>query len=233
MNITDWASDVEELCGHLKLTGKFDIIGISFGCIHALAVSSHLKDQARNVLLLGPHAPTDDPHFKWSQDMSLATQMMYTMPKSSSFVGSIIDDMSKKPLVSDPKSFINQYVIGGLVESEKEQFQAMDESKRDQLVDELAQNMKDSMMYTQPGLSRQSMKLVCDPWGFTLDSIQASVFIIACTLDNLTPASHSKYIKSKLQNGARLEVIEGGHMTFVFNQDKWLKLFFTWDGTTD
>ncbi|KAL3921903.1 MAG: hypothetical protein SGILL_002497 [Bacillariaceae sp.] len=207
----------------IKEEQQFSCLGISFGCVHALACAVHLPDQVKGLYLLGPHGPFDDPSFNPLKGMALPSQMGlgtigYHLPWLTKWTAKIVQKSVSTP--EKARAFVKANLLDAMNHAEKNQFEQL---APQELKDNLSsgQGLHNSMCHSIEGYV--GIPSVLRSWSHQdCHKIACPTHIFVAKGDVQTPVHGARYIHSKIQQqDAKLtEFKDGGHMTLVFSFEK-------------
>ncbi|CAB9510732.1 expressed unknown protein [Seminavis robusta] len=230
--------DIKHLTDHIfdtvlgsntKLERSFLCIGISYGCIHAIACAVHLSEQVSGLCLLGPHGPFDDPSFDPLQGMAFQSKLGlgtvgFYMPSMTSITGKMVQTSVSTP--SKAREFVKTNLLDAMNDAEKQHFAAASKDLQNKVAS--GEGIRDSLSVSIQGYV--DIPVVLRSWSVKdLQKIECPSHIFVANDDVQTPVHGARYIHEKLQEyGKRSKLTEfdkGGHMTLVFCFDECLEAF--------
>eukprot|EP01102_Stenamoeba_stenopodia_P020783 TRINITY_DN8231_c0_g1_i1.p1 TRINITY_DN8231_c0_g1~~TRINITY_DN8231_c0_g1_i1.p1 ORF type:complete len:369 (-),score=78.48 TRINITY_DN8231_c0_g1_i1:836-1942(-) len=230
--LQNYPREVEQLADRVLGLGiKFDVMGIGFGGIHALACAAALPHRVKRMAVLSGYAPFDDPAFDPFADMPASTVFFnYKLPQYFPSLEKASAWALRNSLMKDSNGFVDK-IIESTSFAEKAQLDALGEERKEEFKQYLAQGAVNSLRIDTLGLV-DSARLLRTPWGFSISDIQCPSLIMGCTNDKTTPFTMQKHIYKKLiglnssstkdfgyflhhYDGKHklLEYRDGGHMT--------------------
>jgi pimeloyl-ACP methyl ester carboxylesterase len=219
------------ITGNSNKERSFWCIGISYGCVHALACAIHLPEQVVSGLcLLGPHGPFDDPSFNPLEGMALPSRiglgsMGYYLPWLTAFTGRMVQQSVSTP--AKARRFVKTNLLDVMNKTEKDQFASAPEELKDRIAS--GQGLYDSLCTSIQGYV--DIPSVLRSWSVQdLSKVKCPTHIFVAQNDQQTPATGAMFIHQKLQCSKNACTVfeEGGHMTLVFKFDSCIHAFASW-----
>jgi pimeloyl-ACP methyl ester carboxylesterase len=223
------------LLGSSKEDQSFWCLGISYGCVHAIACAVHLPicRQVSGLCLLGPHGPFDDPSFNPLEGMALPSRMGlgcmgFYLPWLTRFTGKMVQKSVSTP--AKARQFVQANLLDAMNEAEKKQFASAPEDLKDKIAS--GQGLHDSLCASIQGYV--DIPSVLRSWSVEdlSKKVNCPTHVFVAQGDVQTPARGATFIHQKLLacgSKKKLTVFEeGGHMTLVFQFDACVEAFATW-----
>jgi pimeloyl-ACP methyl ester carboxylesterase len=205
---------------------SFLCLGISYGCVHAIACAVHLSTRVSALCLLGPHGPFDDPSFDPLKGMALSSQMGlgsmgFYLPWLTRLTGRMVQRSVSTP--PQARKFVTTNLLEAMTSAEKEQFGAVPAELRETIAS--GRGLHDSLCN---GTIQGYIDIPCvlRSWSFRdLQRVQCPTHIFVAEGDVQTPEYGAKYIHQHVGSSKLTVFEEGGHMTLVFWFDKCVDAF--------
>lgn len=207
-----WAEDVSILSDQLNIHDSYVVVGISYGCVHALSCAVYNQSRVKAIALLGPHAPFDDPTFNPLQGMALPSRMgLGSIAYYAPFITSISAKYIQSSLETQigAQQFKNTMILSKLSPIENQQ---LDESPHElQVRFRSAETQQRSMEQSVVGF--EEIPFVLRSWSYRdLSLISCPTYIYVGRDDNTTPIHGAEYLRQHIHNSI-LTVLDGGHMS--------------------
>lgn len=203
-NILSWAADVVNFANCLKIE-KFSIIGHSGGAPFVAACAYAVPDRLNGAAIISGMAPLDNPESQigMARGHRIANRLIKTIPWLANIMMKLTLVMLKNP------NMMNK-MIKKLPEVDQAIFR--DPSIRKTLINSTIEAFRGGV--AGPAYE---MKLLANPWGFSLKNIKYPITVWQGDLDMQVPMSHAK-IYANLVVGAQLKIVENeGHLSLLNN----------------
>ena len=203
----DWADDVAELAGALRID-RFSILGVSGGGPYAAACACKMPDRLDAVGIICGMGPVDVPDLirgmPWSYRQGL--RLAGHSPRITAFLYSfsailfrfypermlsILSDMVAEP---DKIALKNEELIQVLIASFREAFRKS-----------LRWPTTDVVLYSRP-------------WGFSLKDINIPVHLWHGEKDRIVPAAMARYLAKIIPNCHATFYANEGHFSIILNR---------------
>lgn len=203
-SILSWVTDVVSFADCLKID-KFSIIGHSGGGPFVAACAYAIPQRLNGAAIVSGIAPFENPEsaIGMSRGQIIVNRLIKNMPWLANVMMGLTLMMLKN-------SKMMRQMIKQLPEVDQTLF-------RDPVIGKAL--IHSTLEAFRNGVfgAAQEMKLLSNPWGFDLRSINFPMTIWQGTLDSQTPMSHAN-IYAKLVPGAQLKIIEHeGHLSLMKN----------------
>ncbi|HET7370603.1 MAG TPA: alpha/beta hydrolase [Gammaproteobacteria bacterium] len=211
-NILDWASDVEELAGHLALD-RFHVAGGSGGGPYALACALHSPKRVLSVSLFSSGGP---PEVMRISEMHRGNRILFSLAKYAPFILKglfpLIAHVIKKPRPKEGTKKAKK-----LARLKAKRLSRLPEWDRRALEgqngEELRAHLKEAFRQGGDGTYRDLL-LISRPWGLDLDKLTVPVFMWHGAADTNVPIASAREF-SNLIPGCECHFIpDAGHMLF-------------------
>lgn len=224
--LADWPHDVAQLLGSLGIDPerKFVALGISYGCVHAIACAAYFGVRLQGLALLGPHGPFDDPNFNPLAGMNFPSAFgLGRVANSLPFLGRMAGDYVRKATSTPTKArdFVQKMVLSKLSPIESEQLALAPAGVRGHLLSGVG--MHYSLMESIVGYAE--IPQVLRSWkAEDLTKVACPTHIFVGNQDQITPLAGATYLRDKIA-GSRLTILEGGHFSLVLLFEKCVSEF--------
>ena len=195
--LADWPPDLEELADQLAID-RFSLLGIAGGGAFALATAVKLPERVRSVALVSSVAPHDRPGVLNGMDLR-ARMMLHLLPLRLPWLSRRLHGRAARLADRDPIRLLRE-ASGTLPASERESLQSA----------EIASIFMDAAFESfrsGPAGLVHELRVLAEPWGFALESIEAPVFLWHGETDRISPVEMAHVLareiaKSQLQTVA-------------------------------
>ena len=213
------ATDVVHLVSHLlPVEGTpFMCLGISYGCIHAVACAAELPDRVEALCLLGPHGPFDDATFDPLQGMAPAAQLGlgwvgYWIPWLTRLTGYLVRKAVSTP--DGARRFVEANLLEAMNDAERQQYATAPATLQEKVSS--GRGLHRSLSRCLEGYV--DIPRVLRSWSYQdLQKVVCPLHIFAAQHDVQAPSHAARYIHDKIAF-SQLTVLEGGgHLSLVFS----------------
>ncbi len=202
--ILGWSQDVLAFANHLKLD-KFSIIGHSGGAPFVMACAYAIPDRLMGTAIVSGLAPTTLPESKvgMASGLRIINAWVRHMPRFAFVLMKIQQKIMLKPKVFH--QFVQKLPM-------PDRMILQDADRMHATMDALVEAFKQGV--SGPA---QEMRLILQPWGFSLEKITYPITIWQGKLDMQVPVSHAEIYKTKLPH-AKLRLFENeAHLSTLYN----------------
>lgn len=202
--ILGWSQDVIAFANHLKVD-KFSIVGHSGGAPFVMACAYAIPERLMGAAIVSGMAPTTLPESKVG--MASGLRIINALVRNVLVFAFVLMKIQQKMMLK-PKVF-NQFVQKLPM---PDRIILQDADRIHTMMDALAEAFKQGV-----GGPAQEMRLILQPWGFSLEKITYPITIWQGKLDMQVPVSHAEIYKTKLSH-AKLRLFENeAHISTLYN----------------
>jgi pimeloyl-ACP methyl ester carboxylesterase len=213
-SLRDYPNDIVQLLTSLNIAEQFDVVGISYGCVHAIAIAAALPLRVRRLGIFGPHPPFDDPHFNPTAGMALPSRIGLSafsahFPALGRVAARMVRNATSTPEKSE--SFMSKMLFSQLCDAEKKQLEEARAEIREGLLK--GRGFHNSVATCVDGYAE--IAAVLRSWSAAdLGKVACATLVVGAREDVITPLRGAEYV-AKGVGGSTLEVIDGGHLSHV------------------
>jgi len=198
--LLDWPLDLDEIADQLGLE-RFSVLGVAGGGAFALCSAARLPKRVRAVALVSSTAPHDRPGVLAGMDLR-ARLFLHTLPRWAPRLLLRLQRRAARLADRDPAALLRE-ASGTLPASERPVLSSP----------EIAEIFMDAayegFRSGAEGMVRE-LRLLADPWGFDLRSVDAPVFLWHGETDRVSPIAMAHALARELAKSQLQTIPERG-----------------------
>jgi pimeloyl-ACP methyl ester carboxylesterase len=192
--LRDWPSDLDELADQLAIE-RFSLLGVAGGGAFALACASGLPERVRAVALVSSTAPHDRPGALDGMELR-ARMVLHFLPRRLPWLSRRLHERAARLADRDPLRLLRE-ASGTLPASERAALDSPD-------VASIFMDAAFEGFRSGAGGMVHELRVLAEPWGFELESLEAPVFLWHGETDRVSPVGMAQALareipKSQLQ----------------------------------
>jgi pimeloyl-ACP methyl ester carboxylesterase len=198
--LLDWPTDLEQLADQLGIH-RFSLLGIAGGGAFALACAAALGKRVRSVGLVSSVAPHDRPGALSGMDLK-ARVVLHLLPRWLPWLSRRLHARAGRLAEREPLRLLNE-ASGTLPASERYAFRSP----------EIASIFMDAAFEgfrSGAGGMVRELRILTEPWGFGLESIEAPVFLWHGETDRVSPVAMAQALAREIPKSQLQTVPERG-----------------------
>lgn len=199
--LEDFACVMEALANHLRLT-QFALLGFSGGAPHALALAQRLPTRVNSLHLFSPQGPLDGELLDLLPDIS---QQLYRLAVQD--VTAVTKQLSEMIPSSDALLATFESLVAA-----PDQAVFQDAVFRQSYGNSFAAAISQGMQ----GMA-EDLRICGQPWGFSLNGINAPTNIWQGTKDLLIPSAMAEYLANRIPAAELKFLTDKGHYSLMEN----------------
>lgn len=198
--LLDWPPDLDELAGQLAID-RFSLLGVAGGGAFALACAARLPKRVRSAALVSSVAPHDRPGALAGMDLR-ARIVLHVLPRRLPWLSRRFHERAGRLADRDPLRLLRE-AWGTLPAAERA---ALDSP-------EIASIFMDAAFEgfrSGAGGMVHELRVLAEPWGFALETIEAPVFLWHGETDRVSPVAMAQALASEIPKSQLQTIPERG-----------------------